>query len=90
MTKGLDALTRQLDEAGKAAAALDGDIVSLNFDPADARSVQNAISEMERAVDAKISRYRTNPLVADMVKKTKVYFRQAIQEKVREARLSTN
>ena len=88
MIKGLDALTRQLDEAGKAAAALDGDIVSLNFEPANLQSVEGAIRDMERAVDAKVSRYRNNPLVADIVKQTKAHFRKAIQEKAREARSS--
>lgn len=85
MIKGLDALTRQLDEAGKAAAALDGDIVSLNFNPADAQSVEGAICEMERAVDAKVGRYRNNPLVADIIKQTKEHFRDAIRQKAREA-----
>lgn len=85
MIKGLDAFTRQLDEAGKAIAALDGDLVSLNFDPADAQSVQRAINEMERAVDARVSRYRTNPLVADIVKQTKARFKEAIQQKARQA-----
>jgi hypothetical protein len=85
MIRGLDALTRQLDEAGKAAAALDGNIVSLDFNPADAQSVQMAIRQMERAVDAKVSRYSHNPLVVDMVKQTKAHFRQAIRDKAREA-----
>ncbi|WP_199555374.1 hypothetical protein [Sandaracinobacteroides hominis] len=85
MIKGLDAFTRQLAEAGKAAAVLDGNIVSLNFDPADARSIQKAIHHMERAVDAKVGRYRNNPLVADMVKQAKAQFREAIRRKAREA-----
>ena len=86
MIKGMEALTRQLDEAGKAAAALDGDIVPLNFDPSDARSVQSAISEMERAIDAKVSRYGHNPLVADIVKQAKAHFQTAIREKARQQR----
>jgi hypothetical protein len=87
MIKGLDALSRQLDEFGKAAAALDGDIVSLSFDPDDPQSLRRAINDMERAVDAKASRYRSNPLAADLVKQTKAHFRAAIQDKARKAKL---
>jgi hypothetical protein len=85
MFKGLDALTRQLDEASKAAAALDGTITTLNFNPADPGSVNAAIRDMERAVEAKVSRYRNNPLVADIVKQTKAHFRDVITQKAREA-----
>lgn len=85
MIKGIDALPGQLDEAGKAAAALDGTIATLDFDPADPASVNAAISQMERMVDQKVSRYRSNPLVADIVKQTKIHFRDAIRQKARDA-----
>lgn len=81
MIKGLDVFTRQVEESGKAADALDGTITTLNFDPSDPNSVSEAIRDMERAVDAKVSRYRNNPLVADIVKQTKTQFRDAIRQK---------
>lgn len=85
MIKGLHVLTRQLDEVEKAAAAPDGTITTLKFDPSDLDSVQDAIREMERAVDQKVSRYRNNPLVDDIVKATKASFRNAIRAKARRA-----
>lgn len=85
MIKGLNALTRQVGEVEKAAAALDGTIAIIKFDPSDVDSVQNAIYEMERAVDQKVSRYRNNPLVADIVKATKASYRDAIRANVRRA-----
>lgn len=83
---GLDKLTRQLDEAGKAAKALDGDLATINFDPNDPASVRSAVREMERAVDQKVSRWRGNPLVDDMATKTKAAMRDGINKRARAAR----
>lgn len=83
---GLDKLTRQLDEASKAAGALDGDLATVNFDPNDPVSVQTAVRAMERAVDQKVSRWRGNPLVDDMANKTKAAMRDSINKRAREAR----
>jgi ssDNA-binding replication factor A large subunit len=85
MIKGLDAFARQLNEAARAAELLDGTITTVKFDPADPASVGAAIDEMEHAVDAKVARYRSNPLVADLVKQTKAHFRDAIRQKADEA-----
>jgi hypothetical protein len=40
---GLDKLQKELDQASKAFAALDGEITTLRFDPADPSSVETAI-----------------------------------------------
>ena len=84
--QGLDKLTRQLDEAGKAAKALDGDLTTVNFDPSSAASVNEAVRQMERAIDQKLSRWRGNPLVDELVKTTKAAMREQIKAKAREAR----
>ena len=84
--QGLDKLTRQLDEAGKAAKALDGDLTTVNFDPSSAASVKEAVRQMERAIDQKVSRWRGNPLVDELVKKTKAAMQEQIKAKAREAR----
>ena len=83
--QGLDKLTRQLDEAGKAAEALDGDLTTVNFDPSNAASVSEAVRQMERAVDQKVSRWRGNPLVEELAKTTKAAMRKQINIKAREA-----
>lgn len=84
--QGLDKLTRQLDEAGKAAKLLDGDLMTVNFDPSDPASVKEAIRQMERTVDQKVARYRGNSIVDDMVRKTKAAMRDGIEKRAREAR----
>jgi hypothetical protein len=84
MISGLDALSRQFDELGKAAKALDGDIATVNFDPGDPASIRAAVREMERAIDSKVSRWRTNPLVADLARQTKTSMRDAIQRRARQ------
>lgn len=88
MITGINALTRQLDEFGKAAKALDGDIATVNFDPNEASSVRAAIREMERAVDSKVSRWRTNPLVVNLASQTKASMRDAIRKRAHQALVS--
>lgn len=79
--QGLDKLTRQLDEAGKAAKALDGDLTTVNFDPSSAASVNEAVRQMERAIDQKVSRWRGNPLVDELVKTTKATMREQSRQR---------
>lgn len=85
MITGLGTLARQFDELGKAAKALDGDITTINFDPRDSVSMRAAVREMERAVDRKVSLWRSNPMVANMAEQTKASMRQAIQKRARQA-----
>lgn len=84
--QGFDTLTRQLDEVGKAAQALDGDLLTLNFDAGSAASVSEAVRQMERAVDQKVSRWRGNPLVGELAETTKAAMREQININAREAR----
>ena len=79
---------KHLDELAKAVKALDGGITQVNFDPSDPSSVRAAVTEMERAIDRKVSRWRSNPYVADIVKELKSSFRKGIQQKARQAQRS--
>jgi hypothetical protein len=76
---GLDKLQRELSEAERALKSLDGTITTLKFTPGDPKSVQNAIRQMERAVDDKIRPYRNNPLVAQMADGLKMAYRKQIR-----------
>ena len=76
---GLDKLARQTDELARFAKAIDGDLVTVKFDPNDTTSVQEAIRQMERAVDAKAAPFRSNSLVMNLAVQTKEKFRQAIR-----------
>jgi hypothetical protein len=78
--EGLDKLQRELQDAERAMRTLDGTIAKLNFDPDDRQSVQNAIRQMEAAIDSKVARYRGNALVSQLVPKMKEQYRQKILE----------
>ena len=41
---------------------------------------------METAIDQKVARYRSNPLVANLAKQMKARYREAIIERARQAR----
>lgn len=87
MLKGLDALTRKLKEAEKVAAKFDGDLASVNFDPADPASIESAIQELYSAIDAKTAGYERNDLVQQIADGLKENGRNAILEKAAAARL---
>ena len=78
---GLEKLQKELEEAQRAFAALDGQITTLNFNPVDPESVQEAIRQMEAAIDAKAAPYKNNQLVQKIIPSLKDRYRQAILEK---------
>ena len=78
---GLDKLARQTDELARFAKAIDGNLVTVNFDPNDQASVQRAIRQMEAAVDAKATPFRSNALVMNLAAQTKEKFRHAIRSR---------
>jgi hypothetical protein len=84
---GLQKLQRELEDAQRAFNSLDGTIATLSFDPGDHASVQNAIRQMESAIDGKTSRYRSNPLVMQVAKGLKETYRKAILAKKAERSL---
>lgn len=85
--KGLDKLTRELDQFSKAIGELDGDICEVRFNPDDPASIEQAISQMENAIDERAAAYNGNELVMSMVEGIKEQYREAILEKAAEARL---
>jgi hypothetical protein len=87
---GLDKLQRQLEDAGKAFQALDGEIATLRFDPHDPGSVNAAIQQMEEAIDAKVEPYHGNPLVKSVADQLKEKYRAAIFKRIAEARIAGN
>jgi hypothetical protein len=77
---GLDKLQRELKDAQRAFQSLDGTIATLKWNPADPKSVQEAIKHMEAAVDRKVAPYRGNDLVAKVAQGLKDTYRQRILE----------
>jgi len=78
---GLDKLQRELKELQAALQSLHGPIADLKFNPDDPDSIQEAINQMEQAVDEKAAAYSNNPLVSKVVNAVKAQFRQRILEK---------
>jgi hypothetical protein len=77
---GLDKLQRELGEAQRAFESLDGPIATLNFNPDDPDSVQEAIRQIEAAVDDKAAPYGSNALVSTVTGKMKEVYRNKIME----------
>ncbi len=83
---GFDKLQKELKDAQRAMADLNGTVARLRYDASDPVSVAAAIREMERAVDAKVAPYRNNALVAPLISKSKQAFREAIQKQAATAK----
>lgn len=86
---GLDKFTKQLKDAQRAFAEIDGELGSVSFDPSDPSSIEHAISKMEALIDDRLGDYRNNPLVAPVAEQMKQSYRQAIVDKAAAARLSS-
>ena len=86
---GLDKFTKQLKDAQRAFAEIDGELGSVSFDPSDPSSIEHAISNMEALIDDRLGDYRNNPLVAPIAEQMKQSYRQAIVDKAAAARLSS-
>jgi hypothetical protein len=80
---GFDDLQKTLDDAQRALKSLDGDLATLRVDP---NNPQTAIAEMERAVDAKLARYRGNVIVDQIAEASKEQFRNYILQQAEEAK----
>lgn len=84
---GLDKLTRTLDDAQKAIAAIDGELGAVNFNPNDPGSIEAAITQMEAMIDECLGDYASNPIVAPMMEGMKERYRDAIIERAAQARM---
>lgn len=77
----LDSLTKELDELGRVAASLDGEITQIKFDPSDPSSVNQAIKDMESAIDAKVGHYSANSIASKLIIEMKAKYAQHIKSK---------
>ncbi|SUD92229.1 hypothetical protein [Psychrobacter phenylpyruvicus] len=83
--KGLDKLTKTLDELQKLSAELDGELGTIQFDAQNAESVEQAITQMEAMVDKKFDSYSSNSVAVDTANNIKSSFRQMIEDKANKA-----
>lgn len=84
---GFDKLSRNLAEAQKALAALDGELGTVSFDPHDPGSIDAAIQEVERLVDERLGSHAANPIIGPMIDGMKERYRQGILDRAAGARL---
>jgi hypothetical protein len=84
---GLEALTRDLDQAVKAIRALDGELTEVKFDPSDPSSVESAIADVETAIDRKVGAYRGNPIVESWITEIKAKYRKNLLDRAATARM---
>ena len=84
---GLDKLNRNLEDAQKAIAEIDGELGSVNFDPQDPESIEAAIQETARLLDERLGSYASNPIVGQLAENMKEQYRQAILDNAATARI---
>lgn len=88
--KGLNKLTKTLDELKKLSKELDGELGKIQFDVDSAESIEQAIVEMEEIVDKKFESYVSNPVASNMANSLKSSYRQMIIDKASESRIEAN
>ena len=79
--KGLKELQKTLRDASEALQNLDGTITTLKFDPNDPASVNAAIAEMEGAIDVKMSPWRGNEIIENLIEQAKEQYRERVLDK---------
>jgi hypothetical protein len=84
--EGFDELQRSLEDAEVALKALRGRLGEIRCNPEDPKDVRRAVADMERLVDSRITRYRDNPLVAQVLEAMKSNYRERILQQVEEVR----
>ncbi len=84
---GFDKLTRTLDQAAETLGQADGDIGSVQFDPKDPASIEQALSAMENMIDQRFGNYLGNPILEPIVDAMKEQYRNGILEQAATARL---
>lgn len=85
--KGLDQLTKNLDEAQKALAEIDGELGQVSFNPNDPASIEAAIQDIENIIDERLGAYSSNPIIAPLIDAMKDRYREGLLEKAATARL---
>lgn len=85
--KGLDKLTRELDQLQKALAEVDGELGNVSFNPNDPASIEAAIVASEQMIDDRLGSYASNSTVRSIAADMKEKIREGIIERAAQARL---
>ena len=84
---GLDKLSKDLEQAQKAMAELDGELGTVTFKPDDPASIEEAITAAAALIDERLGPYASNPIVGPMAERLKEQYRDSIIERAAAARL---
>jgi predicted nucleotide-binding protein len=87
---GLDEMQMELQTAAEAFESLNGEFATVKFDADAPSSIDAAITEAERAIDAKLTPFRGNQMVEAIADDLKANFRQEIYRRAAEARVQGN
>lgn len=87
---GLDDLTRELEEAQRALASVEGELGSVNFNPNEPESIEAAIQKVEAMIDERLGAYASNPIVGPLADQMKRSYRDGIIDHAAEARLKND
>lgn len=84
--KGLDTLTKHLEEAAKFSEELEGSL-EIKFDPSSPESIEQALVQMESFINQKAASFSTNPMIENIVNQYKEQSRTFILDRAAQARL---
>lgn len=90
MLKGLDQLQRQLKEAQEVLQALDGELCTVNFNPHDLSSIEQAIQQVENVIDERTGQHASNPIIQPLAAEMKERYRSEILDRAAAARLEAD
>jgi hypothetical protein len=80
-------LAKKMRELQRAAEDINGQPLSLAFDPREPAEIEDAIFEMEAQIDRRLSSYARNDLVMNLAETLKEKYRQEILDRAAAARL---
>ena len=83
---GFDRLQSQLEQARKALEALDGELMTASFDPADPASVESEILRLYSVIDSRMAPYSGNQFVSGLAGKLKAEFSKRIRDRAAQHR----
>ncbi|MET4728548.1 hypothetical protein ABIE09_002358 [Lysobacter enzymogenes] len=86
--KGLDALQKDLATAQRAMEAMGEELGTVQFNPTDPESIEQAIQTVNRMVDERLGMYADNFVVGPLIEQMKERYRDMILQKAAEARLT--
>lgn len=85
--QGLDKLQRDLKQATEALQDMEGELGTVSFKPHDPASIEAAITEINRLIDARLGGYANNAIVGPLAEEMKEKYRQMLLDKAAAARL---